>query len=195
MGDRLSGHNQCNTRCNLENLFQIQWQYQWKNSRHHFHVAILLREQSIIYMKRVLTLHSPSADFLSALLYSSLWRAYDVLKCLQNTLYFSFYIFWGGPIIENEFFYTKKEYFQMFCCLCRVNVGFLHTGGVFCVAFLTQTDQRGRSQYKQKQHSLPSLYQRSIEMIFSSIIFHKIDMRLENICHQFTASSISQLPS
>ena len=61
-----------------------------------------------------LTLHSPSADFLSALLYSSLWRAYDVLKCLQNTLYFSFYIFWGGPIIENEFFILKKSISRCF---------------------------------------------------------------------------------
>ena len=65
-------------------------------------------------MSDFLTLHSPSADFLSALLYSSLWRAYDVLKCLQNTLYFSFYIFWGGPIIENEFFILKKSISRCF---------------------------------------------------------------------------------
>ena len=60
--------------------------------------VILMSVQSIVgviievvtsYNKKYLTLQGPAADKKSDMLYSSLWTAYDGLKQLQNSLYFS----------------------------------------------------------------------------------------------------------
>ena len=86
-------------------------------------------------LNSTLTLHYPSADVSSASTYTRLWTAYEGLKQLQNTLYFSFYMYWRGSRKKNYFFLIKKRDFSMFCRLCRVRISSLHTDGVFSFSF------------------------------------------------------------
>ena len=52
----------------------------------------MLRSVEDKHQEQLLTLQGPAADKKSDMLYSSLWTAYDGLKQLQNSLYFSFYM-------------------------------------------------------------------------------------------------------